>query len=377
MQPLVVVPRDHLTDEEVVTLLQDAPAVQTSAGCELIGMDLLVIEDLTTEFVGGTVTRTSFANLHGTASLGLERELPWGSALIRPFLVLTDGAVEARFNLGAYFTNVPERDLERTPVLYDVSCVDVLAILDDAIGDSYAVEAGVDYLTAVEQILVSQGIVAYLIDQSAAGTVLPSDRVWPFDEQTTWLLVVNDLLGAIGYAGVWSDWDGQLRCQPYTAPRDRAPEWVYDTGELTAMIARQRRLIRDFTDTPNRWVFYRTNDVEGDPPIEGDGRYTHVNQSVGDTSIDARGGRTITRLVGVEAANHASLVAAAQRTIDADMLLAVSMPVQSFPNPLHWHFDRCLVSDPAAGPPVDVLVTQWTLPLNGTYMQQSWTWLEQ
>jgi hypothetical protein len=376
VQPLVVVPRDHLTDADVVSLLQDAPAGRVSAGCELIGMDLLMVEDLTDEFVGGTITRTSFANLHGTASLGLERELPWGSALIRPYLTMTDGVISARFNLGAYFTNVPERDLERTPALYDVSCVDILSLLADAIGDSYAVEAGVGYLVAVEEILVSRGVVRYLIDQSATATLLPSDRVWPFDEQTTWLTVVNDLLGAVGYAGVWSDWDGQLRCQPYRPPRERAPEWVYDTGALTAMIARTRRLVRDYTDTPNRWVFYRTNAVEGAPPVEGDGRYTWVNESTGDTSVAARGGRTITRAVGIEAADQASLVAAAQRTIDADMLLAVVMPAQTFPNPLHWHFDRCLVNDPAAGPPVDVLVTQWTLPLNGTYMQQSWTWLE-
>ena len=372
MQPLVAPVRVHLTPEQVVALIQDTPAVTFSAGCELLtGLDLLVNEDFTDDFIGGSVSRSSYANLHGTATLTIARELPWASAIVRPYIEMSDGTDTARFNLGAYFTSTPARDVSQFPITYDVACYDLLSILDDPVGDAYGVAEGEPYLEAVESILMGRGVLRYLIDQDAAAEVLPTDRAWPLDERTTWLTIVNDLLASIGYAGVWTDWDGQVRCEKYVSPRERSPEWVYDTELATSMLG-ARTSHRDFFTAPNRWVFVLSNNTDGPAPVEGAGKYTYENTYEGDTSVEARG-REITKVVTVDAANQAALVAAAQRTIDADMLIPTKINAATFPNPLHWHFDLVYLNDPAVGSPSNALATQWTLPLDGTDMTQEFT----
>lgn len=373
MQPATEPPRDQLTAAAVTALIQDAPAIVVGHGAELLDLSLNVLDDITADLAGGSVSRASYANLHGTASLSISRDLDWGRAIVRPYMTLTDGTTTARFNLGAYYTSTPDRKLAETPPTFDVACYDILSILDDPVGDTYAVPSGTGYLAAVEAILVARGVTGYLIDQTAAATVLPTDRVFAFADNMSWLTVINGLLGSIGYQGIWSDWNGRLRCQPYETPRTRAPEWVYSTDALSSMVAPDRSLSRDFYDAPNRWVFFRQNNIDDTPPVEGDGMYTFVNQSVGDTSVNARG-RTITKPpVGLDVADHTALVAAAQRTIDADMQVPTKITVNTSPNPLHWHFDRAYLVDPAAGTPKDILVTQWTLPLDGADMQQAWT----
>jgi hypothetical protein len=373
MQPATAPPRDQLTPAKVVELVRDTPGLRTAAGCELLDMSLTVLDDLTDDFAGGTVTRESYATLHGSAQLGIARTLDWGRAIVRPYMLLESAGTLARFNLGAYFAASPLTELGESPVTHAVVGYDILDRLGDPVGEVYAVAAGAGYLATVEQILQAQGYTQYVIDQQAAASVLPSARTWAMEDSITWLTIVNDLLGSVGYQGIWSDWDGRLRVQPYLSPSQRASEWVYDVGESTSMLTVARTVERDYYRAPNRWVFYRSNNVDGPAPVEGDGVYTFVNQSDGPTSVDARGGRVITRTVGLDVADQAALVAAAQLSIDADLRLKTTLSLGTAPNPLHWHFDRLTLADPAFGPVAEVLGTKWTLPLGGGDMAHDWS----
>lgn len=375
MQPPIVDARGVSDPDVVAWLIREAEGVEFSAGCELLtGMDLLVLEDVTPGLVTGSVSRGSYNRLHSTCSLLFERTLPWASAIVRPFMRMSAGGVTARFNLGAYLTSSPEEDPDEEPANFAVTCYDILSVLDDPVADAYSVAEGTSYLTAIESILQSRGIVRYLIDQSAAGLTLDDDMSWVPSDQITWLTIVNALLSAVGYAGIWSDWDGWLRCHAYLSPRERAPEWTYDTGPTTSMIA-ARRKIRDFYKCPNVWIFTINNGTDGAQPVEGAGRYTYINQSLGDTSIDARG-RTITRPVQVQAADQDALVATATRMVDADMAIPAKVDATTFPMPLTWHFDVVYVVNAGLGPPTNAVVTAWTLPLNGANMRQEWTLLD-
>lgn len=372
MQPLLAAPRQLLDAEAVVALLQDWPAVRMSNGLELIDESLALIEDISGDFAGGSVSRNSYATLHGTASLGISRRLDWGSAIVRPYVVLDDGVTSARFNLGAYFTSVPRWTVDKTPATYPVDAVDILHGLASLVGESYAVEAGTGYLAAVEQILLDRGYTRYVLAPEAADKTLPAPMAWPLDDKTTWLNIVNDLLAAVGYAGMWSDWDGQLRGEPYLPPADRAPEWLYTVDPATSMTGESRTVERDLFYAPNRWVFVR-NTTDGPAPVEGDGIYTYVNETVGDTSVAARG-RVVSRVEFVDAADQAALEARAWVTIDADMRIPQKLSIPTFPNPLHWHFDKLSLDDPGvADPYADVLGTQWSLPLDGGDMQHEWS----
>lgn len=375
MQLLTAPPRDALTTAAVTAVIRDAPGLRVDAGCELLDRGLNVLADITDVFAGGSVTRQSYADLHGAATLGFESTLDWGSAIVRPYMVLSAATTTARFNLGAYYTSTPKTELGDLPLIHAVEGIDILDGLNSPVGETYGVAAGTGYLMAVEAILTGQGYTVYQIDQTATGTVLPTARTWALDPSTTWLGIVNDLLGSIGYQGIWSDWDGRLRVQPYLSPTVRPPEWVYDVGASTSMLTVRRTIERDFYRAPNRWVFYRSNNVDSSAPVEGNGIFTVVNTSDGPTSIEARGGRVISKPVPLDVANQSALVQAAQVTLDADLRLKSKLQLGTAPNPLHWHFDRVTLNDPAVGPPAEVLCTKWTLPLNGSDMTHEWSLL--
>jgi len=377
MQGLLEAPRNALVGDDVIALIQDSNSLVVGGGVELISMNLDVIADYTNDLQGGSVTRSAFADLHGSCALRLSTNLEWGTAIVRPYMVLSDDpknpSISARFNLGAYFTSTPKRTVGLYPETFDVTGYDILHQLQDTVGDVYVALAGDSYLAIVEAILLDRGYTKYIIDQTSAATVLPSAKVWALDENIKWINVVNDLLAAIGYAGIWSDWNGYLRMHQYITPNQRSAEWLYTADEHTAMLGRDRSIVTDFYDAPNRWVAVRSNNVDDIPPEEGNGVFTYVNENVGPTSVDARGGRVITRYLNIDVADHASLVIAAQVSIDADLRLSTKYEVTTSPNPLHWHFDRMLVNDQDLGEYLEVMGTQWTLPLNGEDMSHEWS----
>lgn len=360
-----------LTVAEAVSLLQ-SDTIQPVAGLELVDLALNVVDDISADLdpENSSVARNSYAEMHATGQFAIARQLDWGAALIRPYMTISNGSLTGRWNLGVYHTSTPETSTAETPQTFQVDGYDVLLRLNQPVGDTYAIATGDSYLAKAEEILLGRGYVAYLIDQSAAATAAPAPRVWAFDDQVTWLTVVNDLLASIGYQGIWADWDGRLRCEPYVLPQDRQVEWTYTDNPITTMLGQDMRSTRDFVNAPNRWVIYRQNNVDGPTPVEGDGMFTFQNDSVGDTSVDARGGLVIPKVVGVDAADHAALLVQAQRIIQTDMDVPTIWTVTSSPNPAHWHFDR-LFADTAALL-ADVQCTSWSLPLNGSDMQQTW-----
>jgi hypothetical protein len=374
MQPYADPPREGLTAAQIRALLQDSPSIILSAGLEIVGIDLNVIEDISDDLAGGSVERQSYAVMHGSARLKVTRMMDWGAGLVRPYITVTDRVTTARWNLGVYHTSTPAYSLEQSPPTFEVEGYDILLRLNQPVGDAYAIAAGDNYLEQVEEILTGRGYVAYLIDQAASDKAAPTSRVWAFDDSITWLTIVNDLLGSIGYAGVWSDWDGRLRCEPYQNPVGRSPEWTYTDDQATTMMSTRRSIEHDYFAAPNRWVIYRSNMIEGATPVEGNGIYTWTNDSQGDTSVEARGGLVVTRSEGVDVADQASLIVRAYQIIQADMDIPTVINVETSPNPMHWHFDRLLVQDSGSIPIADVMCTHWSLPLppDTGDMAQSW-----
>lgn len=373
MQPVVTPIRSAYTDAQIRALIQDEPSIIVGAGAELLNMNLDVLEVITDHLVDGTVRRSNYATLHGSASLNISRELPWGRAIVRPFMTLESGTMNVRFNLGAFFTNTPERVLGTQPLTYSVECYDLLHALDTPAGEAYQITLGTGYLDAIETILTDQGFTRIIIDRTRASTTLPATKVWPIAENVTWLIIVNDLLAAIGYRGIWSDWDGYLRCESYETPSTRQPEWVYNATSLNSMLGQTRTYTRDFYAAANRWVAVRNGQIDGATPVEGAGIYTEVNQNNGETSVSARGGRVITRPLSFDAADQAALVAQTKSAIEADLTLKTKITVETSPNPLHGHFDVLTLIDAEAGANLKVLESSWELPLLGGDMKHEWS----
>jgi hypothetical protein len=374
-------PRSGFTRAQVAYLIQNAPVIDTDFGMELLNLDLSVAFDVSDFLVSATVSRSAYANIHGSASFTLAQPLSWGNSIVRPYFLMTgpisstaSALTTMRFNLGAYFTDTPIEDLSQIPSTFDVTGYDILSILDDPIGDAYAVDIGSDPLDAVESILLGRGVTQYQIDRdaTAAGRLLSSPMVWTLDDNVSWLTTVNALLAYVGYRGIWSDWNGVLHCETYTSPSDRAPEWTMDANIADTILTQRRKRTHDYYNAPNRWVFYRSSDTETAPPVDGAGRYEFINNTEGETSVEARGGRTITKTGSVDAADQYSLIAAARQTIDADMQIPTTFEIETAPFPLAWHFDVYAVNDPALGAARNVLASQWSFNLDGSDMGQSW-----
>jgi hypothetical protein len=359
-----------------MTVLRDSPSIVVDKGLEVIDMSLNATADVSASLGAGWVARSAYATLHGTAGMELTQELDWGADIIRPYIITSDGygTTNLRWNLGAYILDIPARGVKENPPTWNLEAYDIIALLDNPVGESYAVAAGQSYLLAAIEACTSQGFTQLAVDYSNVDMVLAAARAWPIDPNTTWLKIVNDLLGSIGYQGLWSDWDGRLRLVPYAAPSTRAAEFTYDTGLLTSMMNDDIQLREQYAKTPNKWVYVQTSERADDSPVsEGDGIYTYVNQSVGKTSVDARKGRIIVRVEPVDAVDQDALVARADQGISADMSLSAKVTVTTSPMPAHWHFDRLQVNDPRLGPPLEVLSTQWTLPFDGGDMSHEWT----
>lgn len=375
MQPLTDPVRPGVTAAQVRQLLQDEDSITLRGGLEIVDIGLNVVEDVSDDLAGGSVDRSSYATLHGTARFRITRSIDWGGDLLRPYLVVGNGGtLSARFNLGVYHPTTPAWPLDESPPTFEVEGYDILFRLAQPVGDAFSIAAGQSYLATVQTILDARGYSRYLIDWSKGETLSPSSRVWAFDDQITWLTIVNDLLGSIGYAGIWSDWDGRLRVEPYVNPAERGHEWIYTDEQATTMLSPARSIEYDYFNAPNRWVVYQSNVVEGATPVEGNGIYTYVNETRGDTSVAARRGLVITRTEGVDVADHSSLIARAQSIIDADMSIPTVITVATSPNPLHWHFDRLLVADSGSIPVADVMCSQWSLALPPENSDMSQTW---
>lgn len=386
MQPLTAPPRDHL-DEDAVRALLGAPAVRVEVGADLLRPDLTVAEDggLTDHLVGGSIERNMLATVHGKATLRLTRALAWGVDLVRPFMVLDDGRTRARWNLGVYTLTSPRGALDTD--VREVTGWDRLYLLDRQVGRDYAVEAGVPYLTAIAQVFTDAGLTGILIDSTAAGKVLPARKAWPLvaasddpDKSTTpvtWLRVLNDLLGAISYRGVWADQDGRFRCESYADPASRGVEWAFDVDDVRGVpVGLGAALVEDTWSTPNRWVLIAANPPQGVVPSEANGLIqVRSNLADGPTSqapYPAGRGLVWPSVTTVDAADAAALGSLADAKVAADRRTTATFEITTGLFPGAGHGDVLSLVHPDAGGLRKVSATKWTQPLDGGDL--SWEW---
>lgn len=373
MQPRTGGPRSTLTAAQVEGLIT-GPTVTVDAGCESIDVATGAVTDISEHLIpeGSSVSSAAYATVHRTCRLRLSTELPWASTLLRPFMTLSHGALTARFDLGVYEPGTPEDVAGEDPQTWDVEGYDRLSRLRWAIGSTYRVAASSGALTAVSAAITAaqEDALGVVLEGIGADPTLTSDWVWPIAADSTWLRVCNDLLGSVGYRGIWCDWLGRYRSEPYLSPSVRGTEWTYHADDPSLSIIEDgRRRARDIFPVPNRWVFVRRN-IDQAAPADGDGIAVFDNVDVGPASRNAFAGKIRTEVVEVDAESHAALEAQGRRIVEAAMGVATYLEVSTSPNPLHWHFDAVRLRD---GPEDSRwLVTDWDLPLDGSPMRQSW-----
>lgn len=76
-----------------------------------------------------------------------------------------------------------------------------------------------------------EGAGEHALAVTASGAALTGGLSWVAQDAPTRLRIINDLLAAAGYRGVYCDGLGQYRVEPYARPQDRLPVWTFREGE--------------------------------------------------------------------------------------------------------------------------------------------------
>ena len=197
--------------------------LEVAAGLELLDSSDNLIMDITDDLVltGSEVSRDNRARIHGTCRLVLSRQVNWHNQRLRPYVILTDlDDSSLRYDLGIYLPETPTRTAGESPQTYQVEGYDKLVILATPHGSTFEATAGDGYVATVEALLSGE---AFTIDQTAASKTLPSTKVWPIDETTTTLSIINELLTSINYRGLYADRAGRFTSDVWESPTTRSP----------------------------------------------------------------------------------------------------------------------------------------------------------
>ncbi|MCU1677276.1 MAG: hypothetical protein JWM93_2034 [Frankiales bacterium] len=382
--------RDGWSAEQITSLLTSDVMYIVSSGCELLAGDLSVVDDISSDLLSGSITHVVDADgQHGTIAIQLSRELAWGIALIRPYMVLSNGDVTARFNCGVFALTTPERLIGSPIPTFDVQGYDRLYLLCRSVGDAYSITGGTLVLQAVRDTIAAAGLTGVLLDGTAQDKTLPTNMVWPLlraqrdergrflpghDTDYAWLDIVNDLLAVIGYRRLWVDENGFFRSEPDVDPLVRAVEFAFDFDDVKVIVGPNRTLVHDSWQVPNRWVFVQQNRASEAPaPTEGDGVYTVPPP--GAPHLPDQLGRDLDwpSVVHLDAADQATLVAQGDARVAADRRVATTLKVTTAPFPVVGHGDVYTYTDTALGSTVKVTSLMWTLDLLGADMTHEWS----
>lgn len=348
------------TTAEQIFALITASNLQVAFGAELLDANDVLIEDISDDLMGGEVEHQNYADIHGTCRLLLSRALVWSTARVRPYQTLSGAGYTKTWPLGVYLLTTPETVLGSTPITYEVSGYDKLHLLQRPVGDTYVVEAGTGYLAAVRAAIIASGATptTVLLDSTAEGTVLPAPMVWVLDpeELTSYLTVINDLLAAVGYRGLYADANGVYCSEPYQSPLVRTPTWTLDlTDQSTVIVADTGRTLRtDVYDQANWWRFIRAGMDAA--PVEGTGLYT----------VDlSDGGAKIKSVQLINAADQTALEAIGDAIVQTAQQIEQTLEVETGPLPLLGHFDVFIYRAPSEIGELRAQARSHRIPLEG------------
>lgn len=238
-------------------------------------------------------------------------------------------------------------------IVRDVEAYDLLLTLrDDKTADRYVLGVGANYTTAVAQILQAEG---FYQNVTPSSLTVPATMEW--EPGTSYLRIVNDILGAINYDSVFFDETGVCICRPYQSPVDRPILYDY-TADADSIIAGDIDQTLDLFGVPNKWVLVKSEPDQ--PSIKG----TYTNSSISSPTSTVSRGRTIVDFsTEEEAANVGTLNALAKRkAFEASQVYEV-VEFESAGMPFHGNYSVIMltIDDLAIGDRYSE--HEWTLPL--------------
>ena len=174
--------------------------------------------------------------------------------------------------------------------------------------------AGDGYIDVIKRLLLTCGITLVLADASSA--VLPADRE-DWQTGTSYLTIINQLLGEIGFNPLWFDADGLAHLQKYSAPSAAAIKRSYSVrhGLTLRPVAPGYTETTDIYNAPNVFVCICDN-ADRSAVLTA----TAENKCFGAKSILQRGMRIVQTEKVKQIADQTSLQAYADKLRDQSLM---------------------------------------------------------
>lgn len=200
--------------------------------------------------------------------------------------------------------------------------------------------AGTNYMQAIEELLVDAGISLYLSTPTAAA--LATDREdWPIG--TPYLTIINALLTEINYGHIWFNAEGFAVLQPLKKPSAENINHQYGvTGADIKILKRPCSSETDVFDAPNVFVVVCSNPDLEEPLVS-----TAVNDNPLSSLSTFKRGRRIVRLYKVDnIPDQAALDDYAKRLCMESMLVAETAVIYTANLPGHGVYDTIALDHP-------------------------------
>lgn len=158
-------------------------------------------------------------------------ELNWMSDRVRPVLIVNG----VEYPCGVYVATTLDKKIIAGNEILSLEAYSPLYLANRVqIEGAYTIKAGTNYLTAVQELLRSAGIINYEAEDTTA--TLAADRA-DWDIGTPVLSVINELLDEINYRSAWVDLTGCVRLTKYVAPSADNIQHTYTQGAYSIVSA--------------------------------------------------------------------------------------------------------------------------------------------
>lgn len=316
--------------------------------------------------IGGRVEYNEDARIKGGCQLTLAelgQGVDWMQSRFRPWVEVNG----LRWPLGVFLPASPKERHTSEGVVWDVSGLDKLSVLDEVvIEETFAIAPGAWQVGGVRNFILDAGETNMAITENTLST----DRQMVWEAGTSYLSICNDLLDTINYQRLWVDGYGQFQIRPFIPTEQRGVRAVFEEGEWAIHSAEFSR-DQDIVGVPNKVILLVDGDDEN-PGMVG----IATNEVEGNPySYQARG-RWVTRVYeNVEAADQATLDSLASRYLWNASTPVANYSVSHAVVPLDLND---LVRFTSGGRDAYVLVNEWGVDLavgslmSGLWREVSW-----
>lgn len=313
-----LIPIRQFTPDEILTGNRS-----TKYRLEILDLDDNPIEVLN-GVTDGHIDWTANAMVKGAGSLRVQdvhQPINWLTVRLRPVMVIEGLPPQP---LGVYLASEAPDSWDKGRS-WSIKMLDKTTILDqDTISTTFGLDAGVVVTDQIRTIVEGVGITNHAI--TASTKTLRSALVW--EPGTSKLRIINDLLSAINYFSLYSNFEGQLIAEPYILPAQRPTIYEFIDGEKSIYSPR-------FTGDADLWSIPNRVTAIG----MGDGVTPALTSTLDNTNPDSpysipSRGRVVGYVeTGVEAADQVTLDEYVQRKLVSLTSPTSSVKIQHAPVP--------------------------------------------